>query len=72
MNESTFQLGRFFKLVKQTLTNKKKTFVVTLMIVGTLPLLVLFLTQVAASPHNCVKLQLKASLFHLVFNSNCS
>lgn len=30
------------------------------------------LTQVAASPHNCVKLQLKASLFHLVFNSNCS
>lgn len=45
MPNTTFQLKRFFETVKETLRNKKITFVIMLLIVAVLPLFVLFITK---------------------------
>ena len=43
MSNNIFQMDRFSRLVKQTLSSKKKTFVIMLVLVAVLPLLVLLI-----------------------------
>ena len=43
MSDNNFQMGRFSELVKQTLSSKKKAFVIMLVVVAILPLLVILM-----------------------------
>lgn len=49
MDDNTFEMGRFSKLVKQTLKSKKKAFVITLLVIALLPLLLILFDMVYKS-----------------------